>query len=249
MKLKYVLLLLLIFFVSCTKDPDDSSIKENSCKIKNLYVSGSNTVSLTFEYDSQGRVIKTSGIPDDRYEENIYAYSGNTLSISYSRYPKAKVIYQLNSDGLAKTRNVFDRDGNLYFTIDYFYSGLELIKTVTTVFDSMIGNRITTEKYEWTNGNMVSRLYEDGRRDNFSYYTDKLNRPGDYFFDWFYGCNGTNDYGFILDPLSVRNKNLCKGLSGGTFPATYTFDEKGNITHVYDTGLPVSSFAFDYECK
>lgn len=250
---------LLILIMSCKKDTTNSSSSDNKCKM-NTFNSGALSSAVTINYDSQGRIIKTSGDLDPR-TDNVYfsyTYSGNTITENMDNPnpgQKYQIVNTLNSDELTIKR-VYTGT-NESEVVNFEYNGTQLSKAVQTTVK--YGDTDTYNyTYTWLGGNLVS-VNETSRYGtwvlNYSYYTDLPNRQGDYFFNNLYKNYSYNlkEQSF-LDIRSVRNKNLLKGIIGdnNNLQLVYTFDNKNNISSISGTGVSpyvTNSLVFTYNCN
>lgn len=244
----------LAIFASCKKDDDKDSSTNNQTtnagrivKVETIYTDEANPYNseVSYEYDAQGRVVKTTnisgkGTPDEVSAEVTYTYSDNQVVLNTNNGISTTFYLE---NGLVH-RRVIRYNGNSS-QLDYEYDAdKHMTKEIYPEGDTMF--------YEWQNGNLV-RSYchkhsalEVGAYDITTNYTFS-NHSSDLFpytvcgtgvsalaVSGFYGAQPKNlpatDQYVIYDEVEVT----------GYDNYTYTLDEKGRVKSiaVETEGLP-----------
>lgn len=197
------------------------------------------TMSMYFEYDTQGRVVKT--INKGYYYKNffknaevLYNINGNILTVS--SYPvnnltKSKAgesaVCELNEMGYVEEATCRDADGFTQdFSLVYDESGYPL------AYDDAGSYGIYAE-YSWGNGNLEKANIKEGNRNIvreyiYTTYENKANLDFNRMFVQTFG-----EWNLQMDFLSYfgkKDKNLLERVNNVTFE--YTFDRDGYVTKI-----------------
>src|SRR5690606_13595437 len=86
-----------------------------------------------------------------------------------------KKIMTFNENGqMVNLRIEFNQSGTEWNNEVYEYNGEQIIKSTRT---SYTGSPPSVHTYVWSNGNMVTQIYNDGRSAYLEYYLDKFLLP------------------------------------------------------------------------
>jgi len=208
-----------------------------TCLISQATFSGAlvNQGPTKYTYDAQRHLIRSA--ESDTVITNFTRTADSIVAITTVKGRAiTRTVITNNKDGLATNiHGTLDAAGELWFNVDYQYSGQELTRSVfitNTLIDSIVTN------FTWSGGNMVS-FSNDTTTSQLTYYTDQPRQQGDaFFFDQFTG-------GFEV----TRNKNLLKSREGYTY--TYQFRADGKITSVTAKDTAGDTFVtnYEYDCK
>lgn len=206
------------------------------------------TMTMYFEYDGQGRVVKTENIGYyyKNFFENavvLYDVSGKTLRVSSSP-TKAEVgmsaVCELNDMGYVEKVAISDEDG-YFFTgsIEYDSNGYPISYSTDDSYYDM--------EYTWKDGN-IHISYDKGNHssDREYTYTSTVNKANINFNRMF-----TQTFGEInvqlefLGYMGENDKNLLASVDNTTFE--YTFDDEGYVIKIKNSNTPVCAAVVFYE--
>ena len=250
-KLFSLVLTAVIISIAGCKTKDDPTPDPKGCILTQATVDGDK---LTFEYDSQGRHVKTNyydGADLDEYVQIIYK-SSTQVEVKWfgagDVQPNETIVYTL-SNGMATSSVSADT---------YTNAGITYTSTQTTTYErnsdgfltkETESTLVTTNKpsvqpqtttattiYNYSGGNVSSKTYTSGTSTfitSYEYYTDKPASDA--------------SLGLDLAFLATKpNKNLLKKETEvGTYPGgsntyaynyTYEFNSAGSITKMTQTG-------------
>lgn len=197
---------------ACKKKDDTQIIPPPTpvCRMTTLNADGG---TMTIAYDGDGRISKTTD-PD---VVRTYSYNGSTITIVETD-PNAKTgssVVTLNAAGLATQALERDENDAVTTTNIFEYDANNQLAKITE--DGML-----TATFTWSNGDMVTENGNAGPT-NYTYYTDKASRQGDYI-----QIIQFLEYGYKF----INNAHLVQSINNGTFQETFTyeFDGDGKIT-------------------
>lgn len=214
--------LVALLFVHCSKSNDDTSTTspEETIPFANCLVIRTEREGFEphiFSYDAQKRLIKHQFAG----YENILTYNGNTVinTQTLDGNPHYKRTITTNDKGFATNIKV-EYPNNTWRDEVYEYDGTRLIKKSTTT-NSSVSPKHTY--YQWTDGNMVAEIDQDGDMTIYTFSADELFQQGEY--------SGISELqaGYKL----IRNKNRIKTIkspSGTVTTHSYSEDDQGKIT-------------------
>jgi len=229
------LFMVAIMVVSCSKDDDNPPETEPQAEASCHIISTSGGLVINMTYDETGR-LKTLV---NGTKKTTYFYTDNqTISATLDNGEfEEKKIMTFNENGqMVNLRIEFNQSGTEWNNEVYEYNGEQIIKSTRT---SYTGSPPSVHTYVWSNGNMVTQIYNDGGSAHFEYYLDELVRPGDFFHTTYLLIFGVNP---------IKNTNLTKSTNfdGDEDIYTYEFDDEGKITSLI---LPGSGqINYNYEC-
>ncbi len=197
------------------------------------------TMSMYFEYDAQGRVVKTinKGYYYRNFFENaevLYNVNGKTLTVKSSpvnRLTKSEVgesaVCELNEMGYVEEATCMDAEGFTQdFSLVYDENGYPL------TYDDAGSWGIYAE-YSWVDGNLDKANIKEGNRNTvyeyiYTAYENKANLDFNRMFVQSFGeWNLQMDF---LGYFGKKDKKLLRGVDNVTFE--YTFDEDGYVTKI-----------------
>jgi len=235
--MKRLLFLIPVLVLAACRKHDTPPPPPPTCLISQATFSGAhiNQGPTRYTYDAQGRLVRS--VESDTVITTFTRAADSIVAITTVKgLAITRTVITNNKDGLASNiHGTLDAAGELWFNIDYEYSGQELTRSTfvsTTLTDAIVTN------FTWSGGNMVS-FSNDTTTSHLEYYTDQPRQQGDaFFFDQFTG-------GFEVS----RTRNLLKSRYGLTY--TYQFRPDGKITSVTAKDTVGETFItkYDYECN
>lgn len=198
---------------------------------------------ITFEYDEQGRLVKTT--TDGEYV-NAFTYEGNKIIVD-RHYPDEKesdvyqTIFTLNEEGYATTFDCrwddsMGESGREQGSAEYDEDGYFITATVKRANQD---DRV--DKQEWTNGNLT-KVHCD-------YYNTGSNNVAEFRYD---NSQYVNNPKVNLDLTSLVSKTQWLSDYGSEFPIMTTIGHTGKrsklmMTHEYDRSYSESVTTYEYE--
>lgn len=226
-KLLYLLAIVCLAFVSCSKDDDETTPEEQSGKkIKALsMVNGENKDSLTFTYDSEGLLIET------KWYGNAWS---TTLEAEYSTeytYSNGKIIQGISYKWTNNVKRLDDKDSVEYTnatTQKYYEFNLVDGKFVKSSY-------ITTVKLN-ASGLPVKFDYQDGDSTVLTYLNNNIVTEKEYSSG---AVERTINYSFD------SKKNPLKG-SPSHF-GEFEYYNANNISKVVFSGSNEANYTYEYD--
>lgn len=236
-RLIFFLLVVFVFSASCKKD----QVPVQQCRIITaVYSNGSNSIVYNISYNSEGlpSLITVGDM------SITVSYFGN-LVLSVTRDASGVIsrdsITRDDMGNLINIKRVINASGTNWSNQKLFYDGNNnLLKEIETFSWSAFPN---TTIYTVINGDIITES-AIGYTNNYSYYTDKSYRKGDY--NWWgslviYGVEGYKQNAHLLKSISQSG--------GSNLLLSYEINEKGNIDRVTGVGTYSSfSLTYQYEC-
>jgi YD repeat-containing protein len=205
--------------ISCSKNNDAPTPPGGGNSPARLKTSMTDNGSTSYEYDSKGRITKSTTSTGEREE---YVYGANTITTT--EYAADNSILsiatiELNADGLITKRTYDNAPANSYL---YFYNA---DKTIAKRVITQNGNTSVID-YFYTNGNFDSSRYKfngDWNSTIVPTYYDKADGLSDEVYGLtYYGKSGKK----LLKSESTRYDDG----STSTWNYAYDFDGKGRVT-------------------
>lgn len=175
-----------IMMTGCQKDKDPEPDYSKVYLLKEMidegdtHIMGFISYYHTYEYDSLGRIIKYYWKFPAGVDTTTYVYNDST-SITVTRsgnYLNYTDVLELNENGLVVsenklninliTRYVYNSDGYRILSKSYSYG----------VDTSDITSQINIKTYTYSNGNLIRVESESGYKEEYSYYSNKVNTLG-----------------------------------------------------------------------
>jgi hypothetical protein len=232
--LLFELLIAIILFNGCTKNPNTTTNPQPSFKVKTLKEEITRSDSFhyistaTLSYDSQDRLIKM----ESDSSRSIFAYENNLVKkdLYQTGSPDQHFYYYLNSNSLLDSLVLY------YGTTDtshvnYYYNSKEQMIKIISTYVNRWGARKDTVSYEYNNNGDIAKIIQGYSVNSYEYY-DKPNFQ-----------NSVS----MLFPGTALNPDLLKTsyytYTGGhatTQNFTYNFDDYNRIVTITD--LSTSDF-------
>ncbi len=159
-------LLTLILFVSCTKNnsSDSDNALKGICRMTSQVAYLTNdTVTVTYEYSSDGKLISTTNHNNPDEGTTYFAYSGSQCVFSTSSSNQDTTFYYYNSSGLLirKVTIMPSTLGKHQFLHDFLYNGnsTHIVAEVITIYTDTIVAKGDSITYQYTDGN-VTRIID-----------------------------------------------------------------------------------------
>ena len=227
-----LLLILVITAASCQKNGNDPV-----CHITTI-LRGQLPDTTSILYNPDGTIARTENPRSGRFK--VFTYSPGKIVVTFDnsgvQWPRTEVL--LNAQGRI-TRTTDIRTGEIIASV--LDMGYNNAGTLSWMHASLSGD--DTVFYQYSNGDIVKST--EGRAVvNYSYYTDKPLRDGDYTKTW-----QMLNYGAVF----MMNRHLVKSImtANGTINFAYEFDAQGKITRMTQSKAGSADFVttdYKYTC-
>lgn len=210
---------------------------------------------INFEYDNDRKLIGV--VEKSEYQTNIWKKVGNTMK--RTKYLDGKIDsnykfeHTLNRDGLISEMTMYNGTGGEYLVYKYqfFYTDgkLDLVRE-NHYIDYPNGKRVElSDRYKrdylLENGNVYfsphkiawrwkeeEEPYREVKKNNMSYYEDKINDTNIDFLQLFDGIKGTYGFELATEWINLRSKNLIQKNGNSIFD--YLWEDYGEDTNIIE---------------
>ena len=210
---------------------------------------------INFEYDNDRKLIGV--VEKSEYQTNIWKKVGNTMK--RTKYLDGKIDsnykfeHTLNRDGLISEMTMYNGTGGEYLVYKYqfFYTDgkLDLVRE-NHYIDYPNGKRVElSDRYKrdylLENGNVYfsphqiawrwkeeEEPYREVKKNNMSYYEDKINDTNIDFLQLFDGIKGTYGFELATEWINLRSKNLIQ--KNGNYIFDYLWEDYGQDTNIIE---------------
>ena len=139
----FSLLLIVLFFTSCSKSDNGSTPTASGCTLESLkeVFGGNTTASFYFTYDNQGRVTRVDYGTKNSSQYETFTYSSDKIVVAGTALGNGTAVYELDAAGRVI------KYGNATFT---YNSDGQLAKMI-----EVNGPHSTTATYSYQGGNLI----------------------------------------------------------------------------------------------